>query len=67
MDKVTQLGGGIAGIPTQALGLGRVFSIPRRSRAADTGLCQRCRAGLALLFGVRQTGDQIPALLLLAT
>lgn len=67
MDKVTKLGGGIAGIPTQGTWLAQAISIPRRSRAADTGCCQDCRAGLALLFGVRQAGDQIPALLLLAT
>lgn len=67
MDKVTKLGGGVVGIQRRALGLGRVFSIPHRTRAADTDCCQDCRAGLALLFGVRQTGDQIPALLLLAT
>lgn len=64
MDKVTKLGGGIARIPVQGTWLGQGIFIPLRSRVANTGFCQDSRAGLALLFGVRQAGDQIPAPLL---
>lgn len=64
LDEVAKLGGGVAGIPGQGTWLGQGIFISRRSRVADTGCCQDCRAGLALLFGVRQTGDQIPAPLL---